>query len=628
MSFYKFVNSEWENNNPIPDNESRWGGFVELQHKCKETILKILQCEKYKDTIPVKIYNHYRNIARNGNIDDAMDEYDEIMGLRIYSRFTQANKYGIDCLFHIDKCNDPNDPDIVRMDITPSGLSMAQENYSNEYKVKLFEEHLTNVGKLFKFKDPEIWANKIVSFEKKLATHTMTTVQSRRYMEYMNVVDMITLNVGQFMELKSLPEKNTFICDSEAATKLLEQFKGILSHPQKIIIYDGDGFRARLDMMNHEYYEQYMQYKVIQSFKEVPELEPLMFDFYDQKLKGVGETKFDDRIINILNKLVPDQLGQLYVDYVSVNQHALNDMVKHIIEESVIFVQNSNFSDSTKEEAVNKIRNLKIKIGAPDVKIENYSFRNIWEVHAHNYHKLFTKFDRPVDRNDWSLSPHIVNARSIWSQNEIIFPTALMQYPMFVNNINEIGYTFPGLSDHGVLTAVNYGAIGCIIAHEITHALDDRGRNYDSNGAIRRWMTDSDMKVFENNMNIIREQIADFNENSTYKIEESKYKINPDLVMTEVMADIGGIQISFSAMKKLFNITTPTKEDHVILKLFFESFARALRLKMRPEIYELSLKVNPHAPVEFRANLLKNIPEFHEVYPQFSELKNRVNIWK
>lgn len=347
-----------------------------------------------------------------------------------------------------------------------------------------------------------------------------------------------------------------------------------------------------------------MEYKTIQSYKEIPELEQLMFEFYESTLKGTSTTTFNDRIISILNKIAPEQLGQLYAEYTNINQHQLDEMVQHIVNETIIFIDNSKLTAETKLQAQKKIRNLKIKVGAPNIAIEIADFNSITDIHKKRYQLLLEKFDKPADPNDWSLSPHIVNARSIWSQNEIIFPAALMQYPMFVNNSN----------NSSVLLATNYGAMGTIIAHEITHALDDRGRNYDSDCKVRNFMTKSDIEVFNNGMNIIREQIKDYNTKNT------KYQINPDLVMTEVMADIGGMQISFSAMKRLL-------QSNEFNKVFFESFARALRLKMRPQVFEMSLKANPHAPVEYRVDLLRNIPEFCEAYPQFPKLKNPMIIW-
>lgn len=607
MNFYQKVNKEWESKTKIPDDQSKWGGFVELQHKSRQDLLKcfINPDEATKNTLPFQLYEYYlkqRNISISVPIE--LEQIDII----------EAHRRGIDTILHIDKTNDPDNPDIVVMDITPTGLSLPHDHYTNESKMKQFHDHLITIAN--KYKINPTWATDVLEFEKKLASHLMTPTQSRRFTEYITRIEKTSMTPRVIRSLKSLPEKETFI---DLGTGQLHLFLGMILPIMSdvVIIYDGDGFRACISMLEDKRFDSYMNYK---KFQSMPEFEVDMFEFYGKQLGIIKPKTPEENAVDFVNKIVPEQLGQLYASKYFKTQKTIDDMIPVITESYIQTILESDFTTTTKLRAIKKILNMKLKIGAPSIKLITEPFLSIENIHMCNFAKLINQYGKPSS-DEWALHPHIVNARSVWSRNEIIFPAAILQPPMFYENIDQIEFltkeylgtdVLPMIQKNrdDLLFAANMGAMGCIIAHEMTHALDDRGRNYDENCKMSDWMTPSDIEVFRVGKEIIRKQIEQFNETSSYKI-------NADLVMTEVMADIGGLQIAFRAFRSVGNRTKAI--------VFFVSYATALRIKIRPEVFERELKGNPHAPAEFRANLIDNIDEFKR-YGKISS--NKYLIWK
>ena len=608
MSFYKAVNAEWEDRTIIPDDQGKWGGFVELQHKCKSDLIVLLSTvvnnPLMQHLIVVKLYNYYKNMSQN--IDQI--EFDDNLD------FIISNKHGYDDLFHIDKTPDPENPSFCIMDITPSGLSLPHNDYSDSTKMLKFRDHLRQVAELFNIQDTN-WADSIVEFEKHLASYTMTPTQSRRFTEYMTRIHFNDLTDTSVLTLKSLPEKSSF----QTSDLNLNSFKTLLGTIYKgmMVIYDGDGFRARLSLMHHPAYNAFRKYKQILSFKEIKKLDQVMFEMYGDAIKNKA---FDERILDLLNKIVPEQIGQLYADKYFNGQLELTRMIELIRNTCRQFICWSDFAEATEKEAIYKILSLNIKAGAPEIRLDSYHIYDVVDVHIYNFDKMLRTLGQPINPDNWSLNPHIVNARSIWSQNELIFPAAIMQPPMFYQSIDSIpSYLIDNnLHCNDNLLAVNMGAIGCIIAHEMTHALDDRGRHYDKNARLRKWMTDADIEIFTKGASIIKQQIQESNDNTEYKIDS-------DLVMTEVMADIGGLQIAFQTLK---NAVGALPYRVLAYKLFFLSYATTLRIKIRPDVFARELKANPHAPAEFRVNLVRNIPEFHTIFPELASPIRTFHIWR
>jgi putative endopeptidase len=278
--------------------------------------------------------------------------------------------------------------------------------------------------------------------------------------------------------------------------------------------------------------------------------------------------------------------------------------------------------EKTKAEAKQKLSSIKVKIGYPD-KWRDYSglevsedsyFKNILRTAEFNHAYHISKIGKPVDPDDWAMPPQTVNAYYNPSRNEIVFPAGILQPPFFFMKADD---------------AVNYGAIGVVIGHEMTHGFDDQGRKYDRNGNLRDWWTEEDAKGFEERSRILIEQF-----NSFFVNEE--VKANGELTLGENIADLGGLNIAFTALKKAW------KENPPALKIngfspeqrFFLAYAQIWAQNITDKEILRRVREDVHSLGIHRVNgPLPNMEEFYRAFgigtdsPMYLEESKRAMIW-
>lgn len=293
---------------------------------------------------------------------------------------------------------------------------------------------------------------------------------------------------------------------------------------------------------------------------------------------------------------------------------------------------NSNWlTESTKQKAMTKLDKFNVKIGYPDI-WKDYSRLDICE--GDTLYDISNKFNRwygteeflgklntVLDRNEWLMTPQTVNAYFMPTQNEIVFPSAILQPPFYCKSITDIdfdvtdelellGNSQDKLSDDDILHAVNLGAIGAVIAHEITHGYDDQGRKFDGDGNLNDWWTDEDAKLFTEKSELLKEQV---NEYKFIDIDDSnkEHHMNAQLTMGENLADLGGISLSLQALNRKITDHTNIKILH---RLFFKSFANVWKENSKKDKIINALTTDPHGPPDFRANLVRNMDEFYHAF--------------
>ena len=278
-------------------------------------------------------------------------------------------------------------------------------------------------------------------------------------------------------------------------------------------------------------------------------------------------------------------------------------------------------SDVTKRKAIGKLNTFMKKIGYPD-KWKDYSalavvdgdfVANILNAATFEYNYNVAKLGKPIDKTEWGMTPPTVNAYYNPAFNEIVFPAGILQYPFF---------------DFSADDAVNYGGIGGVIGHEMTHGFDDQGRQYDENGNLRDWWTEEDAKKFEEKANVVVEQF------NSYTVLDTVH-VNGELTLGENLADLGGLAISYEAFKKtkqgqsneLIDGYTPDQR-------FFLSWAQVWRANTRPEEMANRIVTDPHSPNEWRCNgPLSNMEEFYQAFgvkqgdKMYRPAAERVRVW-
>jgi putative endopeptidase len=350
------------------------------------------------------------------------------------------------------------------------------------------------------------------------------------------------------------------------------------------------------------------------------------FDFYGKVLSGneVNKPRWE-RVANSANSAISELVGQIFVEE-NFPPEAKQKMVKLVANLKSAFrerLQNLLWmSDQTKERAIAKLDAMNVKVGYPD-KWRDYSnlsidrdcyAANIKRGYAFSFRRNMAKLGKPVDRNEWFMSPQTVNAYYSSTMNEIVFPAAILQPPFFNLYADD---------------AVNYGAIGMVIGHEMTHGFDDQGRKYNLNGNLEDWWEPQDSEKFTALTQTIIDQYESF-------IAIDNMNLNGKLTLGENLADYGGLTIAYHAFQKALKGKPESKpiDGFTPEQRFFLSYANIWKQLIRDQELMRRVKEGPHSPGIFRVNgALFNINEFYDAFeikptdPLYRSPEVRPTIW-
>ena len=616
--FASYVNGNWKKNNPIPDKYTKWGTF-ELLH---ENNLK-----KLKEIINSDYDGIYKNIGILYNL--AMDEERlEKEGLKPFQNIKKLildtddknelwkvmailNKYGLAGMFSVYSQEDAMNSSLVVLNISGGGLGLPDKDYyfleDKEEVRKKYKNYIRDILLLLHPLNYDEHINKIAELifdiEISLATHTFTKVEKRDPEKNYNKVDLDKINNltnldwnSYFRELNILPiEGSNYI--PYMIVDNLDFFKNLGELWESTDINLLKLYLLFKSISNSAYY---LNNKFVN----------LKFNFYGKFLSGQKENKPRwERAISMVEMTMGELLGRKYCElhFNSSSKEKMLVMVKSLNDELEVRLKNLTWmSEETKEKAFKKQKVFRAKIGYPD-KWRDYSLLFLGSSHTDTKSLLNVIMDcnlfehdydisqlfKPTDPNKWEMNPHDVNAYFHPIRNEIVFPAGILQPPFF----------YPDGDD-----ALNYGAIGTVIGHEMTHSYDDKGSKFDHNGQLNNWWSEEDRKKFMEKANYF------VNEYGSCTINGKN--VNGELTLGENLADHGGVKIAFNALKKkLGDKHTLEKSKFIPLQRFFISWAIVWRCNITDEEADKRLLTDPHSPNVFRINsTLKNIPEFHKIF--------------
>lgn len=624
--FFKFVNGGWMDSNPIPEDKTRWGAFdelIELNETQLNNIFNDLKEEQYKEgTIERKISDFYvsgldvETINDLGatplepyfNQVDRMQSKDQLS--KMITSFSMLGTYPVFALF---ASPDQENSEVNIAHIYQSGLGLPDRDYyveEGERMDGIRAEYLKLISKMFTLvgyqpRESDLIAEKIMDLETNFAEASLTRLERRDPYK--------TFNKMSYAEMKELaPSFNWDLyfeaIDVEADTVNVAMPDFIKNFEKTLNDYDLDTWKY------------YLKWRLIRSASPYlsQDFVNARFDFYGKYLSGQEKlTERWKRVLRTVNGSLGEAVGQIYVKkyFPPAAKETMDELVKNLRISLASRIEGLQWmSDETKEKALEKLNTMNVKIGYPDkwkdysdIKIssDNY-FQNVMNVGKHELREDFAKIGKKVDKDEWHMSPQTVNAYYSPTMNEIVFPAGILQPPFFNMNADD---------------AVNYGAIGVVIGHEMTHGFDDQGRQYDKNGNLNNWWTEEDSERFTKQVDVLVEQYNNFEVMDGFFVDGK-------LTLGENIADFGGLTVALEALRNAKNndLSKPVIDGFTPMQRFFLSYGQIWRQNIRDKELKKRLKEDVHSPAEARVNGgVVNVPEWYEAFGVEKDNKLFVN---
>ena len=634
--FYNYVNGNWLKSTKIPDDETRWGGFGVLREKTRMDVLNIVKkaqklntykagsdqkkalliFESQLDTVardaagiaPIQPLLDAINIIED--LTDLQTVYATVLG--VSSPFTGIGSYA-----------NMNDSSMNICWVFPSELGLSRDYYLNqdENSIEIREKYVDHVARMLQFinynqADALTAAKKILNLETALATPRLDKVAMRDARNYNNPMTLDALD-----ELMPSLDWVKFIADF-GVTKELETLN--VMQPKYMAALNDFLKNTPIDEL-----KLLMEWSTLNNAAGylTSEIEYTNWEFYGKALNGVESMQpAEERALETVQNSVGEAIGKVYVDakFPPEAKEKAEQMIANVIKAFQIRINALDWmTEETKAKAIEKLDKFTVKIAYPDVwedysalqVVEGNSFvENMFAVFKWSFEENLSEIGEPVDKTKWGMPPQMVNAYFNPINNEIVFPAAILQPPFY-------NYTADD--------AVNYGGIGAVIGHEISHAFDDSGARFDGDGNLSNWWTESDLKEFTLRGDAIADQY------SAIEVLDSVY-INGKFTLGENIGDLGGIlgaydglQLSFKEKGRPAPIDGFTAEER-----FFMSWTTVWRTLIREDALRNQIITDPHAPGKFRATQpLKNIDAFYSTFDiqegdgMYLAPEKRVKIW-
>ena len=612
-SLYDHVNSNWLDNTPIPDDQVGWGSYMTLREESysnqdmliKKIIERIENNNPYISDEELKIANLYKSFIDRDKVNRL--GYDPILPeLKIISEisnvidlwqyFSRSIKTGSSIPLRIFIYDDLKDPLNYTIYIDQGGLGLPDRDYYLEDNYKeirsAYITHIENLLRLASIKNPKQKALSAFEIENELAKVQLSRLEMRDperiYNPYKKdrLYDLGGKYWNEWVEELGLESQNKFIVESP--------------------VY----ITALVNLMNEIPIDKWKDYLIVRLVKG--SAGSLSDDFIQESFEFskilTGREKLPDlwkRAVGLVNGIMGDALGKIYVNefFPPEYKDKMEILVDNLLESYRIGIQELEWmSDETKKRALEKLSKMRVKIGYPEV-WDDYEgleinpddlYGNLYNSAIFGYKKALERLNGPVDRREWSMSPQTVNAYFSPTKNEIVFPAAYLQPPNFNPKADD---------------AVNYGAIGVTIGHEISHAFDDKGSQFDGDGNLRNWWTKEDRDNFDKRTALLANQY------SQYEVLPGR-TLNGELTLGENIADLGGAKAAFRAYKiSLKGEPSPIIDNYTGEQRFFIGTAQSDRVKFRDEIYEMRVATSVHSPSRFRVDgVIINMKEFHKAF--------------
>ncbi|MDO6743265.1 M13 family metallopeptidase [Tenacibaculum soleae] len=659
--FFRYVNGSWLDKTEIPADRTSWGGFGELRKKTDADVLVILNKAIEEGNFPKvkdaqgneidsdqeKAVNYYETImdtvARNKQgiepIKPFLAKIDEIKTKKdVENYITNMAPYGGGGFYGFGVYNDLKNSSQYAGYMGAGSLGLSRDYYVDAKVADKLAKYQEFVAKmLVTFGDDEATAKKnaetIVAFEKSLATPMMTKEERRDTRKMYN-----PMTVAELTEL--VPAIDWAAHLKGIGVNIVDKENGDLKGApdgsiNKIIVTDLGYFKALsgiLDARSVEDIKLLFRWNTINGSLGVlsTDLETANWEFYSKEMRGAKQQRpRNERALGNLNGAVGEALGKLYVEkmFPPEAKAKAKEMIDNVMlgfEKRIAGLE--WMSEETKTKALEKLHKLTVKIAYPDV-WKDYSelqvkglndggsyFDNAKNVTKWNYNKNMEKLGKAVDRTEWGMAPQTVNAYFNPVNNEIVFPAAILQPPFY---------------DYKADEAVNYGGIGAVIGHEISHSFDDSGARFDGDGNLKNWWTDSDSEKFAVIGKQLVKQYSDI-------VAIDSMHLNGEFTLGENIGDLGGVQAAYEGLQIFLakNGRPADIDGFTAEQRFFLSWGTIWRTKMRDEALKNLIMTNTHAPGQYRAYMpLKNVDAFYEAFDvkegdkMYLKPEERVRIW-
>lgn len=631
--FNEYANGYWIKNNPVPATENRWGSFNELEDRNLEKLKSILN-EASSDHNATKgtdrqlVGDFYRmaldsNLADKNGINpiknlqneiDAIKNSDDL--IKILAKFQKSSISGF---FRFYVGSDLKDSKQNIQYITQSGFNLPDRDYYflPEYE-KIRNEYNVHIGKmmelLFKYNNAiKYKSENIYNIEKRLASKAMNSLEMRNIEAQYN-----PMTYDELKKKYSAINWDLYFAELGAVKfdKVVVEHLNFMGEMNDIIK------SAKLDDIKGFLHWQLINSMAIYLSSDFVKQD---FNFFETVLKGTKEMKPRwKRAIDQTDNSLGEPLGKLFVEkyFNKEAKEKINILVDNLTATYRERIKNLTWmSDSTKEQALIKLDKIIRKLGYPDkwkdyskLQIATESFcTNVLNCGEFNYNLMLQKIGKPVDRTEWGMSTPTVNAYYNPSINEIVFPAGIMQPPFFDPNADD---------------AANYGGIGAIIGHELTHGFDDQGSQFDAEGNLKNWWKAKDKELFESKTGLLVKQYSSY-------VAIDTLKVNGKLTLGENIADLGGLTLGYYAYKKSLNVKpSPVIGGLTGEQRFFISWAQGWKNNIKPEALKQRLATDTHSPAKFRVNgPMSNMQEFYDAFnvkennKMYIKPENRSVIW-
>ncbi len=640
--FFRYVNGTWIDKTEIPSDKTRWGSFDELRENTNNDALAILKeaaanknlksasdqgkaANLYKtimDTVsrnkqgvkPIKPYLAKINAVKNvKDLEKLLIEMEPIGGLGFFGMGVGSD------------AKDSN-RNIVYVGAGNLGLPdkdyyISQDADSKEKR----EKYVAHVARMLKYlgiknSDAAAQAKTVLALETAMSQPRLDRVERRDSRKTYN-----PMTVADLQKLTPAINWNTYFTNLGVKFNAGDSIN--VTQPKYMAALQ-DVFKAN----KVEDWKAYMRWMLISQSSDAlsTDIETANWEFYSKTLRGaIKEESRDKNALQTVNRTVGEALGKLYVEkkFPAEAKAKAEDMIKNVM---LAFENRINslpwMAKSTRENAINKLRKLNVKIGYPD-KWKDYSALNIkgpseggsfyengLNAARWNFKEDIEKLHKPVDKTEWHMSPQTVNAYFNPSYNEIVFPAAILQPPFY---------------DYKADEAVNYGGIGAVIGHEISHGFDDSGSRYNADGNLINWWSDEDLSKFTGLGGSLADQY------SALQPLPGIY-VDGKFTLGENIGDLGGVNAAYDGLQLYLkkNGNPGLIDGYTPEQRFFISWATIWRTKARDEAIKNQVKTDPHSPGMYRAFVpLQNVDSFYSAFDikpgdgMYIAPEKRVKIW-
>ncbi|MCB0282197.1 MAG: hypothetical protein KDF60_06430 [Calditrichaeota bacterium] len=631
--FYEYMNGTWLKTFEIPQDKSNYGSFTKLADDAEKNLLAIIkeaaQAENKEPGSNVqKVGDMYLSFmdstrAEELGMEPIRADLEQIAALAnkddVVKHMAVLDKMSVGSVFGAFVRQDDKNTTKYIVNFYQGGLSLPDKSYylsDNEKFTEIRGKYVEHVQKMFEmtgYKNAAEKAKTVMEMETAIAENHWSRVENRDRNKTYNKFALVDLdkNMGTFKLAVFADESGFGSVDS-------------------VRVYQPSYFTALgklYDKYSVEDWKTFLEWNLITA--AAPYLSNDFvnedFQFYQKVLSGVEQNRPRwKRAVSSVEGVLGEVVGKLYVER-HFKPEAKERMVTLVSNLRQSFRERINtlewMSAETKEKALAKLEKFNAKIGYPD-KWKDYSaleikaddlLGNLRRSALVEHHRQLDKLGKPIDREEWFMTPQTVNAYYSSSMNEVVFPAAILQPPFFNMDADD---------------AVNYGGIGAVIGHELTHGFDDQGRKSDGDGNLNDWWTDEDAKKFEERAQVMIDQYFGYNPIDTMHV-------NGKLTLGENIADLGGLTISYYAYKNaLAGKEAPVIDGYSGDQRFFLGWAQIWARKYRDDALRQRLQTDPHSPSEYRTNgIVSNMPEFYTAFnvsesdPMYRAEDIRVKIW-